>query len=202
METKVFVAQDFRDDLSGKDFSRCKFVSCDFSHAICNESTDFYGAEFHACLFTKMNATKAHFDRCLFNRCDASMATFIETTFNLCDASWTDFRGASFKLANCRMLNTSNCDFHISRIQHALHINPYSRDMLGELIRVRANGDTEILKIAAFVKCAPDLCWKDFMVIAGFQQNKSLAEKIFDILKDFDFFSAENLKKFNSHDCE
>ena len=195
--------QDFSSDsFSGLNLTGQKFVSCNFNRAISDETTVWYGVEFHACTMIYTNFSKSKFERCSFIHCDAGFLDARDSIFEHCSAVWTNFGGSSFKNATVKSLMTNNCDFFTSRIQNAFSINPYSRDMISEILRIKAKDDFRKLEVAAFIKNSPDLCWRDFAVLADTPNYRPIANDILDALKEMGVVSERNMERYKTHDEE
>lgn len=198
---KVHITEDFTAaNFAGEDFSGHKFISCTFSYARSTESTVWYGTEFHGCVMSYFNAPNSLFDRTSFVHCEVGFANFKKAKFEHSNAVWTNFGGATFKEADVKSLMTNNCDFFTSRIQYAASINPYSRDMIAEILRIDAKDDMRKLGTAAFIKNSPDLCWRDLVVLAKTDHYKPISKDILECLMKMGMVSERNLERYKNHD--
>lgn len=198
-EKIIFAADYFANDLRGQSLRGKKYYTCNFANAIIDETTDLYGAEFHTCAFEYLSAQGAIFDHVLFNRCTALRMNAKQSVWKQSRALWTDFTGATFKDADVRTLETDHSEFYTSRIQLA-KVNPYSRDMLAEILRVKAGDDWKKLELAAFIKCSPDLCWRDFSVMAKTENYAPIADEIIQTLTSV--INTNELERYKAHEEE
>ena len=197
---KIHIGQDFSgQDLSSADLSGHKFIACDFSRAISSEATKWYGGVFQGCTMHYFNAENSIFDRCAFSYCDLKFSNFKKSKLTQSQAIWCDFGGSSFKDADAHSFSTSNCDFFTSRIQYA-RINPYSRDMIAEIVRIDSGDDWAKLMMAAFIKCSPDMCWRDFAVVGKTENYKKIGEEILAALVRHNGLNEKELERYNTHD--
>lgn len=84
----------------------------------------------------------------------------------------------------------------------AAAINPYSRDMLAEAMRIAAADDWQKLMAASFVKCSPDLCWRDFSVLAKTPVYETLGKEIISMFKNLPGFASAEIDRYRSHGTE
>lgn len=202
-DTTTHFGQDFHaQDLRAQDFRGHKFYCCDLSNAIIDETTDLYGAELHNCNLAYLHAEHALFDHVCLSHCMAARMNAKGSTWTQSRALWCDFSGATFKDADVRSLETDHSEFYTSRIQLAKQINPYSRDMLAEVMRIAAKDDWHALQVAALVKCSPDLCWRDFSVMAKTPAYQGIAATMVETFKQLPGMRPGELARYETHETE
>lgn len=173
------------EDWTDKDFTGHKFYYCQLTNVRISPSTKLYGVEWHGCTATYIEAEGVTFDHLLIQYCDLRGANLKNTTWKRSRIHDSKLHWASLEGADLSDCSGEGSDFYLSRIQKAAGVNPFDRDMIAELIRVRAHGDSEMLMIAALVKNSRDVCWREFKTYAEMPQWKRVAAIIYPILESY-----------------
>lgn len=190
-ETKVHFGEIFDgDDWSKKptqDMRGHKFYYCSFHHLELPEEgkvESLYGACFHGCNFQNLKANGTWFDHMTFDNCDFKGAEFKSSVWTNTRAYKCDFTWANLANADLKGLNGEGSDFKLSNIHKAKELNVWDRDMISEVIRVAADGDSEALMIASLVKCSVEFCWREWRSISLMPQWKRAGEVIYKYLNE------------------
>lgn len=178
---EVFDSQDW----TGRDWTGHSFFYCQANHVVLGTGCDLYGATFVGCSMTFLEAAGFDFYHVSFDACDLRHGNFKgskwrRTRVHNSNLGWSSLEDAD--LADC---TGEGSEFYLSRIQRAARVNPFDRDMVSELIRCRADGDVEILQVAALVKVSKDVCWKEWKTFSRMPHLKRVAEIIYPILESY-----------------
>jgi len=171
--------------LIGQDLRGHTFIQCTFNHVHIAPTQDLYGATFYGCTAMALEAQNVTFRHVTAKDCDFRHSNFKGAVFHQSMLHKCDFTWATFKDADLGMCSCTGSNFDISRIQKAKRLNPYDRDVISELIRSNANGDVEVMQIAALVKNSMDFCWNEWEVYAEMPQWKRVGRVIKKILMQY-----------------
>jgi hypothetical protein len=170
---------------SGKDLTGHKFFMCSMHHVIIDAKTDLYGTTFMGCQATYLEAEGACLDHFSAQGTDFRHSNFKDSTWqrsrlHQCDLTWAHFGGANLK--DCV---ADGSDFKLSHIHKAKAVNFWDRDMVSELIRVKAEGDVEVLMVAALVKNSLDFCWREWQTVSKMPQWERVSKVIYRVLNGY-----------------
>lgn len=175
--------------LGNEDLRGHKFFFCHFSHLEIQPGfeamNNLYGVTLYGCTAQYLEAQDvnlAHFSAqdCDFRHSNFRSAKFTKSRLHKCDFTWSDFTGADLS-----DVAGDGSEFKLSKIHKADKINVWDRDMISELIRVKANGDSEVLAISALVKNSLEFCWKEWHTLSKFPQWERVSRIIYDTLKQY-----------------
>lgn len=164
-----------------------KFYFCQFHHAkfdLKDDDNPFYGACFHSCNFQNLEAEGCYFYHMTFENCNFRGANFTQSLWEHVVAPKCDFTWANFREANVKKLVAEGSDFKLSNLEKASEINVWDRDMIAEIIRTSANGDSEVLSIASLVKNSMEFCWREWKAISLLPQWQRVSKIIYRVLKE------------------
>jgi len=160
------------------------FIQCTFNHVSISPFQDMFGVTLYGCEVTFLEAQEVKFNHfsardCNFRHGNFKGAKFHQARLQNCDFTWANFTDADLSLCY-----SEGSEFNLSRLYKAKKVNSWDRDQVSELVRHKANGDVEVMMVAALIKTSLHFCWKEWASLAQLPQYKRVAKIIYETLGD------------------